>query len=70
MYICITIFKMRANICTYFKNADQLASSAQNIDILIGSPRSDSLLPFALLFGAVADMFQCKWQCRSLSLFP
>ena len=34
-------FKMRANICTYFKNADPLVSSAQNIDILSGSPRSE-----------------------------
>ena len=33
---------MRANICTYFKNADPLVSSAQNIDILSGSPRSGS----------------------------
>ena len=33
-------FKMRANICTYFKNEDLLMSSAQNIDILSGRPRS------------------------------
>ena len=33
-------FKMRANICTYFKNGDLLMSSTQNIDILSGSPRS------------------------------
>ena len=31
---------MRANICIYFKNADLLMSSAQNINILSGSPRS------------------------------
>ena len=34
-------FKMRANICTYFKNADPLVSSARNIDILSGSNSSD-----------------------------
>ena len=34
----MAIFKMRANICTYFKNGSQLVSSAQNIDILSGSP--------------------------------
>ena len=33
-------FKMRANTCTYFKNAGPLASSAQNIDILSRSNRS------------------------------
>ena len=37
----MAILKMRANICPYFKNADPLVSSAQNIDILSGSPRSD-----------------------------
>ena len=36
----MTIFKMRANICAYFKNAGPLVSSAQNIDILRGSLRS------------------------------
>ena len=40
MYIFMAIFLMRANICTYFKNTDPLVSSAQNIDILSGSPRS------------------------------
>ena len=40
MYIFMAILKMRANICTYFKNACPLMSSTQNIDILSGSPRS------------------------------
>ena len=40
MHIFMAIFKMRANICTYFKNAGPLMSSAQNIDILSGSARS------------------------------
>ena len=39
MHIIMEIFKMRANICTYFKNGSQLVSSAQNINILSGSPR-------------------------------
>ena len=34
-------FKMRANICTYCKNADLLVSSARNIDILSGSNSSE-----------------------------
>ena len=34
-------FKMRANTCPYFKNADLLVSSAQNIDIMSGSNTSD-----------------------------
>ena len=37
-------FKMRANICTYFKNADPLVSSARNIDILSGSNSSGNEL--------------------------
>ena len=44
MYIFMANFKMRANTCTYFKNGDPLASSAQNIDILSGSNRSDYIL--------------------------
>ena len=32
--------KMRANICSYFKNGSPLMSSAQNIDTLSGSNRS------------------------------
>ena len=42
MHIFMAIFKMRANICTYFKNGSPLVSSAQNIDILSGSNTSDS----------------------------
>ena len=58
-------FKMRANTCTYFKNAGPLASSAQNIDILSGSYRSVEIikndrkcpallsLPLTILFAGV-----------------
>ena len=34
-------FKLRANTYTYFKNGTPLMSSAQNIDILSGSNRSE-----------------------------
>ena len=40
MYIFMAILEMRANICPYFKNADPLVSSAHNMHILSGSPRS------------------------------
>ena len=43
IFLCIflwLILKMRANICTYFKNGSPLVSSAQNIDILSGSNSS------------------------------
>ena len=41
MYIFMAIFKMRTNICTFKKNGSLLLSSAQNIDILSGSPTSE-----------------------------
>ena len=34
-------FKMRANICTYFKNGDPLVSSAQKIVIFSEAPGLD-----------------------------
>ena len=51
MYIFMANFKMRANTCTYFKNGGPLASSAQNIDILSGSNRSEC--NFGFLFTSV-----------------
>ena len=46
MYIFMANFKMRANICTYFKNGSLLVSSAKNIDILSGSNSSEFILIF------------------------
>ena len=40
MYIFMEIFKLRANICIYFKNSSALVSFTSNIDILSSSPRS------------------------------
>ena len=54
------IFKMRANICTYFKNAGPLVSYVQNIDILSGSPRSANNLISPLKFKFTGDFCQKK----------